>query len=177
MRFAGWLRARFGGTPPLGFCLRTDHRERWLRLHSLPGSKRYAETNAEHREVRERARAAARELLPTGSPVLLVGCEPALPEVPALRFERLGTWAHPLLDDEPCELWAAQTSWPHEGSQALADAIARDERRAAWFSLRTGEVFAPYDGGIDLIVESPARAAALRRVFPHDWFSPRADGL
>ena len=40
----------------------------------------------------------------------------------------------------------------------------------------TGEVFAPYDGGADLIVRSSERAKALRAGFV-DWLSGRADGL
>jgi hypothetical protein len=181
--FEGWLREHFGATPPVGHCLRTDHRKRWLRLHSLPESKRYAEDDVERAEVRRRAWAAASEVLLTSSPVWLVTClfgtdpdHSRLDEVPSLVFDRAGRYEHALID-EPLVAYAAQTTWPHDGFDQLIDAIAGDAVRAVWFSQASGEVFAPYDGGIDLVVESPKRAETLRRVFPSDWFSKRADGL
>lgn len=181
--FQRWLRERFGTTPPAGYCLRTDHRERWLRLHSLPASKRYAEDDAERGEVRRRAWAAASEVLPTGSPVWLVMCmfgadsdHARRDEVPSLVFHRAGRYEHALLD-EPLVAYAAETTWPHDGFDQLLAAIAGDAVGAVWFCQASGEVFAPYDGGVDLVVESPRRAEALRRVFAPDWFSSRADGL
>lgn len=181
--FESWFRERFEATPPLGYCLREAHHERWLRLHSLPESKRYAEDDSERAEVRSRAWAAASEVLPTGSAVWVVSClfgrEPLqlrLPKAPSLLFERAGRYEHESLE-EPCVAYAAQTTWPHGDFDQLVDAIAEDAERAVWFSSVSGEAFAPYDGGIDLIVETPQRADALRRVFPPDWFSRRPDGL
>ena len=181
--FESWFRERFGATPPLGYRLREDHRPRWLRLHSLPESKRYADNDAERVELRMRASAAASEILPTGSPVWLVSClfgeEPdqlRLSAAPSLVLERAGRYADPYLVG-PCIAYAAQTTWPHRDFEQFVDAIAEDAMRAVWFSSVSGEAFAPYDGGIDLIVETPQRAEALRQVFPRNWLSPRPDGL
>jgi hypothetical protein len=55
-------------------------------------------------------------------------------------------------------------------------AVADDRVRALWVSEVTGEVFAPYDGGADLIVMSGERAELLRGTFA-SWLSPRTDGL
>lgn len=181
--FDSWFRDRFGATPPLGYCLREAHHARWLRLHSLPESKRYADDDTERAEVRHRAWAAASEVLPTGGAVWLVSClfgqgprQLRLTEAPALVFERAGRYQHESLE-EPCVAYVAQTSWPHVDFDRLVDAIAEDAMRAVWFSSVTGEVFAPYDGGIDLIVETTERAESLRRLFPPGWFSRRTDGL
>jgi hypothetical protein len=182
--FQSWLREHFGATPPVGYCLRTDHRDRWLRLHSLPESKRYAADEDERAEVRARAWAAASEVLPTGSPAWLVTCcfgderaSLGLDAVPSLVFEHAGRYEHALLEGEPLVAYAASTPWPHEGFDRLIEAIAADEVRAAWFSPVTRAVFAPYDGGVDLVAESPRGAAAWRRVFRSDLFSARPDGL
>lgn len=175
--FEKWFREHFGATAPVGYCLRVDHHERWLRLHSLPASKRYAEDDSERAEVRQRASAAASEVLPTGSPVWLV--------VPAfeheiqglsLTFEDGGRYEHERFE-EPLHVRVAQTIWPHAGFDQLIDEVARDALRAVWFSIASGEVFAPYDGGVDLIAASEKRAAALRQVFPSNWFSNHAEGL
>lgn len=178
-----WLRDRFGTTPPLGDCLRRKHASRWLRLHSLPGSKRYAENEDERLEVRRRAWAAASEILPTGDTVWLVtgrfddeAHTLRLPEAALLSFDRVGTYSSSLFEGA-FTAYATQTTWPHPDFNPLVAAIADDLLRAVWISASTGEVFAPYDGGIDLILGSRLRVQALRRVFPSEWFSPRADGL
>jgi hypothetical protein len=178
--FDAWFRAHFGTSAPVGHCLRVDHQARWLRLHSLPGSKRYAEDDDERSEVRSRAWAAASEVLPSFSPGWLVvptyGEEPPTIRQLSLNFEQGGRYTHAQLE-LPILVHVAQTTWPHDGFEALIDEIARDALRLAWFSEASGEVFAPYDGGIDLIVDSPSRAQALRRRFPRDWFSTHASGL
>ncbi|MCP3104536.1 hypothetical protein LZ198_37305 [Myxococcus sp. K15C18031901] len=178
--FERWFRNHFGTTAPVGYCLRADHHERWVRLHSLPESKRYAEDASERAEVRRRAWAAASEVLPTGSPVWLVvpTFEPEHQGLQSLSlaFEDAGRYEHELFE-EPLEARVARTTWPHTGFDQLIDEVAADALRAVWFSMTSGEVFAPYDGGIDLIVESARRAGTLRKVFPPDWFSKRTDGF
>jgi hypothetical protein len=207
MRFDDWFREHFGATAPVGYCLRADHGDRWLRLHSLPGSKRYAEDDGERAEVRRRAWAAAAALFPAGSAVWLVvpsfdGAPSILDGLPR-KVVAGGPFEHPLFC-EPLRVDVAQITWPHGPGlfEALIDEIAidafaensapspasrTDASRAVWFSVATGEAFAPYDGGIDLFGASEARVEAsgenasrtdaLRRMFPRDWFSPRADGL
>ncbi|MEV6154266.1 hypothetical protein AB0L53_28340 [Nonomuraea sp. NPDC052129] len=46
-------RSRWPDCPPIGHELRSDA-DCWVRFHSLPGSKRYAETEAEYRTILHR---------------------------------------------------------------------------------------------------------------------------
>ena len=181
--FERWLREHFGAAPPVGHCLRLEHDERWLRLHSLPGSKRYAEDEDERCEVRRRASAAASEVLPSGEAVWLVtgrfdddARTLRLPEAPSLVFDYVGMYSTALFEGS-FMAYATQATWPHPDFERLVDAVAQDALRVVWMSSSTGEDFAPYDGGSDLILETPERVQALRRAFPADWLSPRADGL
>lgn len=57
-----WWTTHFGLTPPLGFRLRAAYPERWLRIHSLPESKRYPNTSAELELLLDRHAAVAGEL-------------------------------------------------------------------------------------------------------------------
>jgi hypothetical protein len=43
--------AAFGDLPPVSHLLRRAILDRWLRVHSLPQSKRYAETDVEYEEL------------------------------------------------------------------------------------------------------------------------------
>ncbi len=184
--FEGWLLEHFGSTPPIGYCLRIDHRERWLRLHSLPDSKRYAEGERERLEVLRRARATASEVLPTGTAVWIAATGPfnesapselRLPQAPSMLFKRVKPpYDHQLLEDQVVA-YATQTTWPHPDFDSLINAIAKDELRLVWLSSVTAEIFAPYDGGIDLILQSRTRMETLRQRFPADWFPGREDGL
>ena len=53
----------YGGVLPLGYHLRTEFAERWLRFHSLPFSKRYARSDDEYAVVFERQNAVASHVL------------------------------------------------------------------------------------------------------------------
>lgn len=179
--FGRWMRGHFGTTPPVGHRLREAHPERWLRLHSLPGSKRYAEDDAERAEIRRRAWAAASELFETGKPVWLVARSFEVDVSPTDSESRPAStrveFPDPA-DDETIVAFVARTTWPDADFERWIDAIADDGPwRAVWFAEATGEAFAPYDGGFDLVLASAERAEALRRVFPPDWFPSRADGL
>ena len=53
--------------------------------------------------------------------------------------------------------------------------IADDEVRFMWMSADTGAVFAPYDGGVDLIL--PDTQAVSQMALKHsDWLSSYRDG-
>ncbi|SDC53275.1 hypothetical protein SAMN05216410_1847 [Sanguibacter gelidistatuariae] len=62
-----WERS-WPGTQPVGYLLKSTHEARWVRFHSLPESKRYAELPEEHEEILRRHRTVLAELL-TGSGV------------------------------------------------------------------------------------------------------------
>ena len=42
-----WTRT-YPDCPPVGFRLRAAYQARWFRIHSLPASKRYAESEIEY---------------------------------------------------------------------------------------------------------------------------------
>lgn len=179
--FSSWWSERFGDTPPLGHCLRERFKERWLRLHSLPQAKRYAETASEAGEVRRRAWVCASELLWKTQPLWMVTGEYADAQ-PSLAlhsriFELAGVFPLPdPIGQSPFTAYVARAIWPDDDFFWLIDAVAAGEQRVLWVSETSGEIFAPYDGGIDLIVDNRMRRAALRRVFA-DWVSKRPDGL
>lgn len=62
----------FPNCEPIGHHLRVAFAARWVRFHSLPGSKRYAENDAEYAEVLTRHNTILGELTHCGEKVVLV---------------------------------------------------------------------------------------------------------
>ncbi len=177
--FTRWWKAQFGEVPPLGYMLREGFPSRWLRTHSLPESKRYPESASEYEELLRRYKAVAEAVLgEDGRPwVATVLWETttsdrlAFPKLPGVTLARAMT----VQPDEDGPVGTVYVG--HQAPQDTAlRAVADDQFRAIWASESTGEVFAPYDGGADLVVRSAERADALRGAFA-SWLPSRADGL
>jgi hypothetical protein len=62
----------YPGTIPLSRCFKHDYPERWFRIHSLPESKRYAETNEEWEILLSRQNEIIADLLGGNTPILLL---------------------------------------------------------------------------------------------------------
>lgn len=179
---AAW-RSSFGEALPAGFLCRRTLADRWLRIHSLPGSKRYADTTAERTELLYRQNAAADYVL--GSEV---DCQ--------LIITRLGekkTWSSfetvPLAgrtpehllatDDDGDELqfFGLPVCWRKGSFDELLAAVADDRTGSILFAnVQRQCIYAPYDGGADLFFPSHDEAL-LARVRFRPWLSPREDGL
>ena len=185
--FGSFCRAHYGDCPPLGYCLREAFVERWARFHSLPESKRYAETEEEMAMVLSRANTVASIVLGEDGPCWIVQGiyedEPAqsLPlrlNGAALELDLAfqSDYCDPFVEDEPLvAIYAATTTWHVSTFDPLLRKIANDEKRALWVSLRNAAVFAPYDGGMDIILPTPEEARTLLDRFS-DWKSPYPGG-
>lgn len=182
--FSLWEQS-YGTVPPLNRKLKGDLPHRWLRIHTLPHSKRYAETESEAAEIAERQVTTAKALFEDDAPVWLVTwrCHSSAGTRELAQIsEKVGV---PLAeagiltgdaDDETIAIMVARVRWSASASSSLRRAIADDQVRAMWVQQRTAEVFAPYDGGVDLIFSSVERRDQYRQRFS-TWLSARPDGL
>lgn len=188
---ADWDRC-FPNFEPIGHHLRVAFPERWVRFHSLPGSKRYPEGDAEYAEALARHNAILGELARPGAQVVLVTTGYSDAPVPSrsylevVAFDPVASpWRtvamHRVEEGfaEPSywHLFVSARDW-HPGAfdplvRLVADAavanvlvVASDCR---W-------VLHPYDGGMDVIAESPEARRLLRAKYAA-WLSARADGL
>lgn len=59
---AAWARS-WPDADPIGHQVRAAYPDRWIRFHTLPGSKRYAEPVGEYAEIARRQRVVLAELL------------------------------------------------------------------------------------------------------------------
>lgn len=190
LNFAEHTTTAFGDLPPVGHVLRSAISTRWLRVHSLPNSKRYAETQREHDELLLRYNELAAEILASDAPAIVFlhswGAEADFADAFAdfgwaaqLELKRAKPTVHPTPDpDDPNLLVAGfPIQWsPHAWDSLIRD-VADDRLRSILFlNPTTGEAYAPYDGGADLFLANSERVEALSKRWAA-WLSTRPDGL
>ena len=173
------------GFNPIGYDLRGTGAPNWVRFHSLPESKRYADTAEERAILLERNRTLAAVVLGDGPCWIVQSHWPdATPRDAreAFRAARdLGLeYAFDFLPSVADGIWSAHaglTTWSASASDDLILSIA-DDRAAptVWMSAVNGAVFAPYDGGVDLFLASAEEVARLKATYA-DWLSDHPEGL
>ena len=166
----------------MGEFLRVRYAERWLRVHNLPGGKRLATRDSEQQELIHRNNAVASTVLTDGSDCIAIATqwEPIALTKAWERAPKTPKWS---LDEDDAELVGMASfrscalRWqPGQFDDAIAAVACGELGRLAVFSLARPVLYCPYDGGIDLVVETEARAAELREQFAA-WRANLVDGL
>ena len=186
-----WVRFHQGYTP-LRWLLRNEGLENWIRFHSLPQSKRYAETDDEQATILARQNILAAEVLGTAACWLVQASWTAGPggEDLAHRYwpiEEYGLeYAFEVDDDDeddfdveaasPWRIHAAKTVWSRGQFDRLLLAIADDKVGPILWMGSDGAIFTPYDGGVDLFLPSIRTLARLRHRYS-DWLPNNPLGL
>jgi hypothetical protein len=177
-----WQEA-FGTALPAGFLCRQTMPERWLRIHSLPESKRYPETDVDQLELLSRQNAVARYTLGDGQPCTLF----------IVRFGENTFWteadALPLISRPPVlvqsykddqmsiHFFACPLTWQSGKFDPLILAAAEAQTGPLLFAnFRTQSAYSPYDGGADLFFRSEQEVTLAAECFSA-WLSSRKDGL
>lgn len=173
----------FPNCPPLGHRLRLAFPARWVRFHSLPGSKRYPENESEYAEVLARHNIILGELTDPEHDVVLVTTEYS--ESPSPINPNASLWRtipmHEAEDefDEP-NYWHLYTSirvWRPGEFDPLVRLIAADAMADVLIVAPDCRwVLHPYDGGMDVLSESPQACRTLRERHLA-WLSAREDGM
>lgn len=183
---------RYPNSFPVGHMMRDADEPNWLRFHSLPYSKQYAESAKEKKILLARQNKLADEVLVPGNPIWLVqACwearkgvrEASIADEEFRACRKYGlAWSFRFLVDEGDDeehAWnvhAGRTVWRTGEFDELLWAIADDQTRAIWMSVPTGAVFAPYDGGVDLFLPSQQMVQELRLRHPM-WLPDNPEGL
>ncbi|MFW2160769.1 hypothetical protein ACG93T_05205 [Acinetobacter beijerinckii] len=180
---------------PISHLLKHYFPQSWLRIHSLPESKRYADTPAEYELLLNRHNEIITDCFGENTSIFIVSghyfsqpsndedYEPAfiLPckfnLEQAINLKQLNPEDYD--DDEEDSFfrpYSIETTWQSNQHNDLLKKIADDEVRAFMISFEQNIIVAPYDGGIDFIIFNEAKRNALRDKYK-DWLSPREDGL
>ena len=165
-----WRQA-FPDVPPVGYLVRASYPGRWLRIHSLPESKRYPGSEPEMNEVLRRHNAVAADVLGREGCALITG---------AYSGAAAGAWSVSLQDteEEPygLNLSVQSTTWEAGAHDGLLRSVAEaTSGPVLFYSVRTGQAYAPYDGGADLFFRDGASRDAGSGPFA-SWRSPLESG-
>ena len=186
-RWAAW----YPDAPAVGFLLREAYGDRWLRIHSLPESKRYATSGWEYAELLRRHNAVADDLLGDGTPCAVLVFEAcdvkwidelgaragltdgALPQITSLPS---ALWNDADGVAGPVCLFGGSVTWRRGTFDGFICAVADDRVAGLLVEFDRGRVYAPYDGGADLFFATEAERDVARERY-RAWLSSHPGGL
>jgi hypothetical protein len=158
-------------------------RDRWVRFHTLPASKRYPETESEYEAILRRHNTVLSELA-GGSKVFVVTAGYSEDRSARTVAVHPGAtyWTSVCIDDDPeygshMHLYVSQMRWSSGRVDPLLRLVADDvignvlvaDARLRW-------LYHPYDGGMDVITSSAAERETLKERH-RDWLSAHPAGL
>lgn len=158
-------------SPPIAHEVRAVCRDRWVRFHSLPGSKRYADDEEDEVYVVTAGWSA----------------EPTGPEEPTPRNDvHPGSvrWTTVADTDDPdpqfhtyTHLYVNRRPWQRGCVDPLLRTVADDELAGVFLTdTALRRIHHPYDGGADVLLPTPQERDQLATRHP-DWLSSHPLGL
>jgi hypothetical protein len=176
----------FKECPPINYLLKVYYKERWLRIHSLTDSKRYAATNAEWKILFHTQNSILEDAFEENETLYLFtgvynNTEFLLPENNLNKNVALNTYDFTAL--EKIDLYAMSKDYCEENTfftphfvsilfkknnyNELLKVIANDEIRAFFLSTKTNTIVAPYDGGVDIIYKDTQTRDFYKNKYRH----------
>ena len=185
-----WWQEAVGPVAPVGHVLRRFFADRWVRFHSLPDSKRYAETSEEYEELVRRHLTITNELFDPGEEIFIFCSDWRDPEsgranlqqvLEAAPSEKLvDLLANPGVvspeDDDFHSVRASVATWQPAFFENIVQAAADEKVWGLCFaSPGSQSVYCTHDGGMDVFA-SPDLCVSIAAKFS-DWKSSREHGL
>ena len=178
---------------PIGHLLRLDYPTRWFRIHSLPESKRYADDKDEWIILLYRQNTLITDLIGLDSEFYLVTgrftySNSNLPTFGKEYYEfecfrtidfcesdtiNLSECRPEDYDEEDGTQFipaSVMTTWKPGAFDGLLKAIANDQVRAMFVGISRRVIVAPYDGGVDCILENAEQVEYCKNKY-QNWMS------
>ncbi len=162
-------------TLPINYLLGVNLKDNWLRIHSLPKSKRYANTKEEMDIILSRQNNVIDDLIPQDSEihVIINRIDPDHFLFRMFNINDIGIFT--TNDGETVfQSYSFETAWETNGLNPMLIEIADDQIRA--FIIGKDCLISPYDGGIDIYYRD-VQAKYLYKEKYKNWLSAREDGL
>lgn len=179
-----WV-ANYGNTPPAE--LRHAFHERWVRFHSLPEAKRYADSEQETLIVLRRYNSILAALAEDQDTVLLLSTGHSQTPTPVRDDTFLGKfdpgaspwWSiSPEDDGDPyTHVFVSEWTWKPGVFDPLLRLVADwTIANIQIMNVSSRWLVHPYDGGTDVILPTTTERNRLKQTFS-SWLSQRKDGL
>lgn len=180
-------RSHFGGSRPAAFLLREEIPNRWVRIHSLLESRKYADSDAEFHELESRHSEVAGRMLKSASCYLFwfhFGAEPDRSSEATLKtyfeLDLVRIRDFDLDADDDCDSLRFQVApFPFSAHKIKKLVLGINDELVSNILIADLErftVYAPYTGGADLFFPS-AEEASSAKVRWKQWLSGRSDSL
>ncbi|WNO10068.1 hypothetical protein [Teredinibacter sp. KSP-S5-2] len=179
----------FEGFIPKAHNLKHEYKNRWVRFHSLPESKRYPETEDEYVEILRRHNLILQEIVGDKEDLYVILPEYSESGVPTKPEENLTNlvpiseyWCsiQPFKDEDYDVFWhlhASKIVFTGSELNDLFRLVANDEvRNIMIVCSSTKVVFHPYDGGADVVLASTKERDELKKKHC-DWLSTHPEGF
>lgn len=185
-----WER-NYSDCPPIGYLLREKFPDRWFRIHTLPGAKRYAESLGEQDEILRRHDLFLSSLLGQGKPYVLIttgysnSARPikSYPEVEELVGPSEFWFTVPLHDLEGesdqnyWHFFFTEKTWTAQSASELLKLVAEGSvSNVLFLGIKNDAIYHPYDGGADILVGATHLKSRLKQQY-QSWLSTHAQGL
>jgi hypothetical protein len=188
--FTKYWQTRYPEALPINYELKTVYPDRWFRIHSLPESKRYAENESEYQIIFNRQNILINDLFGDNTDIIIsfglytddLSSDNYKELTDFGEFDKIQTISlHKERPDEYedetyFDIYIKSEQWKMNSNNEILKGIADDEIRAMFICPAKDCIIAPYDGGVDIIVNSTEKRDKLKQKYK-DWLSEREDGL
>jgi hypothetical protein len=191
--FRRFWEQNLGDCPPISYLFKYRLADRWFRFHSLPESKRYAENETEVAQLLMRQNAVLLDLIGTGECILVSGnyssslpLEKQCPALSNIEFQEFVKLSKQDFDPDKLEadeepIYLSLFCAVHNLKSGSLDDILlciADWKIVNFFVVNSARqrIFAPYDGGVDVILENAEKRDEFKAKYK-DWLSSDPQGL
>ncbi|GAB3743763.1 DUF3885 domain-containing protein [Spirosoma lituiforme] len=194
-QFQTFWDSNYGNTYPISPFLKDAYPERWLRVHSLPGSKRHPENDIEWNELLSRQNTLITDLLVGDFDIILVTGEnylslknnqvwslspvyslDHLPFTPLKPISLGSLYPDDYDSDVVYKPIFTQVNWQPPAYNDILKDIAEDNLRVLFVSVSNQCLLAPYDGGVDIIFKDQPIKDLYKTKYK-TWLSANEDGF
>jgi len=166
------INKHYPNCPPISWLLRESFKSTWFRIHSLPESKRYPESDEEYEILLKRHNDLASNILGEGSDVLLFWYGDNMSG--GIVGDKVSDYNS---DDIETTIYAKEIIWNKQQFNNYIKCVANEEcTSSVFYSKNSGNIYAPYDGGADALIRTPSQLKELKEKYTK-WFSNEPSGM